>query len=132
LRNYCVSEYDYAAREPRRAIGIDQSDARMVMIFDGRWKYVHVEQMRPLLFDLLTDPNELNDLGADPTYSKELERLKALHFDWNRKHHNRITRSVGAIEKITDRGAPPGILIGYTNKTEVDKDGRIFPTHVKQ
>jgi arylsulfatase A-like enzyme len=132
LRNYCVSEYDYAAREPRRAIGIDQSNARMVMIFDGRWKYVHVEQMRPLLFDLLTDPNELNDLGADPTYSKELERLKALHFDWSRKHHNRITRSVEEVEKITDRGAPPGILIGYTNKKEVDKDGRVFPTHVKQ
>jgi len=64
-RNYCISEYDYSTREARRKVGVDQQNARMVMVFDGRWKYVHVESMRPMLFDLFNDPNELNDLGND-------------------------------------------------------------------
>ena len=35
-----MSEYDYSTRDARRAINIDQNDARLTMIFDGRWKYV--------------------------------------------------------------------------------------------
>ncbi|WP_323763284.1 alkaline phosphatase family protein [Marinovum sp.] len=129
-RGFCVSEYDYATRPPRRANDIDQADARMVMIFDGRWKYVHVEKMRPLLYDLEADPNELNELGADPQYSDQIARMQAMHFDWSRRHHTRLTRDCDAIEKATDRGAPPGVLIGYATKDEVERDGRIFPAHV--
>ena len=131
-RQYCVSEYDYAARPPRRAIGIDHRDARMTMIFDGRWKYVHVETMRPLLYDLETDPEELNELGADPAYSEQLDRLSTLHFDWARRHHTRMTRDAATIEKLADRGAPPGVLIGYATREDVEADGRAFPDHVKR
>lgn len=131
-RAFCVSEYDYAARPPRRANHIDQADARLVMIFDGRWKYVHVEQMRPLLYDLHADPNELKDLGGDPAFGDQIARLQAMHFDWSRRHHNRLTRDAAAVEAATTRGAPPGVLIGYANKEEVDRDGRIFPVHVTQ
>ncbi|MEM7259840.1 MAG: sulfatase-like hydrolase/transferase, partial [Pseudomonadota bacterium] len=46
-RNYCISEYDYSTRDARRAVGVDQSDARLTMVFDGRFKYVYVETMRP-------------------------------------------------------------------------------------
>lgn len=132
LRDYCISEYDYAAREPRRALEVDQADARMVMVFDGRWKYIHVERMRPMLFDLETDPDELNDLGADPAFAAEHERLGALHFEWARRHHTRLTRDAGTVERMADRGAPPGILIGYVNREDVEEDGRLFPAHVER
>ena len=46
-REFVVSEYDYSTRDARRAIQIDQNDARLTMIFDGRWKYVHVEHFSP-------------------------------------------------------------------------------------
>ena len=131
-RDFCVSEYDYATRPARRVNGIDQADARLVMIFDGRWKYVHVEQMRPLLYDLETDPDEIVDLGGDPRFAAQIDRMKALHFEWSRQHHTRITRDPAAVETATDRGAPPGVLIAYANRSEVDSDGRIFPTHVQQ
>jgi len=131
-REFCISEYDYATRQPRRAIGIDQRNARMTMLFDGRWKYVHVEGMRPLLYDLATDPDELNELGADPAFADQLERLGALHFKWTRQHHTRITRDAVAIEKATDRGAPPGVLIGYEKRETVEAEGKIFPDHVKR
>ena len=67
-RNYVISEYDYATRGARLALGIDQAEARLIMVRDQRWKYVHCEGFRPMLFDLETDPQELNDLGADPAY----------------------------------------------------------------
>jgi len=128
-RSYCVSEYDYSTRDARRAAGVDQLDARLVMIFDGRWKYVHVENMRPLLFDLKTDPNEVFDLGDDPKYQTERDRLAALHFEWARKHHNRITRSAATIEAMTDAREPPGIIIGYANAQELVEDGLELPDH---
>lgn len=53
-------------RRPRRANAIEQADARLIMIFDGRWKYVRFEKMRRQLYDLAADPIELNELGSDP------------------------------------------------------------------
>ena len=129
-RQFCVSEYDYSTRDARCEVGVDQSDARLVMIFDGRWKYVHVEKMRPLLFDLETDPNELIDLGADVAYADHIERMSSLHFQWARKHHNRITRSAGIIEKMAVNREPPGILIAYNDKEELEAEEGTLPSHV--
>lgn len=129
-RDHCISEYDYSTREPRRDVGVDQSDARLVMVFDGRWKYVHVEAMRPLLFDLENDPDELRDLGADPAYADQIERLSALHFDWTRRHHNRITRPAEIVEKMTDAGEPLGIYIGYWDQEEAERGGQTLPPHL--
>ena len=131
-REFCVSEYDYATRDARRAVGVDQGDARMTMIFDGRWKYVHVEEMRPLLFDLESDPNELVDLGGDPAFAEQVERLRGLHFGWTRQHHNRITRTAEEVEAMTDAREPPGILIGYRDRAELESDGLKLPPHARR
>ncbi len=131
-RSYCVSEYDYATRDARRAAGVDQKDARLVMVFDGRWKYVHVETMRPLLFDLQTDPDEVVDLGADPAFAEPLDRMREMHFEWSRQHHNRTTRSAEIVEAMTDDKEPPGILIGFANREELEMNGRALPPHVKR
>ena len=130
LRGFVVSEYDYSTRDARRDVGVDQADARLTMIFDGRWKYIHVEKMRPLLFDLHNDPGELRDLAGDPAFAGELKRLADLHFQWSRQHHNRITRSSESIEKMTLNKEPPGILIGYLDQGELEQDGRKMPSHV--
>ncbi len=130
-RAYAVSEYDYATRDARRPAGVDQADARLVMIFDGRWKYIHAETFRPMLFDLQTDPEELYDLGSDPAFAGEIERLREAHFDWARRHHSRITLSADTIEKMTDAREPPGILIGYKDTDELIEDGLNPPEHVR-
>lgn len=129
-RQYCVSEYDYSTRDARRSIGVDQNDARLAMIFDGRWKYIHVEKMRPILFDLETDPQELVDLASDPAYADQLDRLSTLHYEWSRQHHNRITRSAEVVEIMTDNNEPPGIIIGFANKEESAELGIKLPKHV--
>ena len=130
-RDHVISEYDYATRDARRAIGVDQADARMTMVFDGRWKYVHVETMRPLLFDLETDPDELNDLGADPAFADQIARLRELHFTWARRHHARITRSPQVVDAMTDDREPPGIMIAYWDAEEMVADGLPLPAHLQ-
>ena len=129
-RSYCISEYDYATRDARRAVNLDQRDARLVMVFDGRWKYIHVETMRPMLFDLEQDPEELRDLGDSPDHQDQIARLQALHFEWARQHHARITRSSEIIEKMTDTREPEGIYIGYWDREELEADGLKMPPHI--
>ncbi len=130
-REFCVSEYDYANRDCRREVGVDQNDARLVMVYDGRWKYIHAEAMRPMLFDLETDPGEVNDLGGDPAFADQIERLSALHFEWARRHHNRITLGAEAVEAMTDAREPPGILIAYWNQEDLEAHGLDMPVHTK-
>ena len=129
-REYCVSEYDYATRDARKTLAIDQNDARLVMVFDGRWKYIHVETMRPMLFDLKTDPNELTDLASDEKHRDQLEHMRSLHFEWTREHHNRTTLTAAQINQMAADKEPPGIIIAYTNKEEFEKDGFTLPSHV--
>ena len=122
-RDYAFSEYDYATRDARVELGIEQHDARLVMVFDGRWKYIYCEGYRPMLFDLKTDPDELNDLGNSPAHEAERERLREALFDWTRQHHSRITRSPEQVEAMTRGKEPPGILIGYWDESELERDG---------
>ncbi len=129
-RKYCISEYDYATRDSRKALEIDQKDARLVMVFDGRWKYVHVETMRPMLFDLKTDPDELVDLATDSDHSDQLDYMRSLHFEWSREHHNRTTLTAEQINQMAANKEPPGIIIAYTNKEEFEQDGFTLPSHV--
>ena len=131
-RDHCISEYDYATRDVRRMVNVDQSDARLVMVFDGRWKYIHVEGMRPMLFDLETDPDELHDLGDNDRYRDQIQRLQAVHFEWTRKHHTRITRPAEIIEKMADEREPEGIMIAYWDPEELETDGLMMPPHIKQ
>ena len=61
------------------ALGIAQEDARLIMICDKRWKYWHAEGFRPMLFDLQSDPHELNDLGADPDLGRQAGVVEVEH-----------------------------------------------------
>ena len=45
------------------------SNAPLVAIREGRWKFVHCEIDPPQLFDLEADPRELRNLAADPAHA---------------------------------------------------------------
>lgn len=128
-RKYAISEYDYATRNAQLNVGIDQADARLAMLFDGRWKYIHVEKMRPMLYDLEADPDELCDLGSDPAHADQLERFKAAHFEWARQHHTRITLTADTINQMSAEQEPPGIYIAYQDREELEASGLTMPTH---
>jgi len=120
-RQYAISEYDYATRPARLDLGVKQQDARLIMICDQRWKYVHCEGFRPILFDLEADPRELNDLGDDPAHEEIRRRMHEAIFSWARQHHNRMTRSPEQIDKMAGR-EPPGILIGFWDEAEFERE----------
>lgn len=119
-RDYAISEYDYATREARQIIGNAQEDARLIMCRDARWKYIHAEGFRPMLFDLRNDPQELVDLGASPDHEDIRGRLSAAIFDWARQHHNRITVTPERIEAMTGK-EPPGVLIGVWDEEDYQR-----------
>ncbi len=127
-RTAVVCEYDYSFMESRAMLGTRSRDAWMRMIFDGRWKYILLENFRPMLFDLQTDPEEFHDLGADPNYSAECMRLHEALFAWARQPRQRATVPDGAIEtmEVQPRISEGGILIGYWDEEDLAQARQAF------
>ena len=89
------------------------------MIFDGRFKFIHAEGFRPMLYDLDTDPDELDDLGAGPAHAGERERLQETLDHWFRRHHMRTTISDEKILRRAGSEMDRGIIIGVWDEAEL-------------
>ena len=91
-RKFVFSEYDYTLQPIGPALGLAPRDSRLFMIADRRWKYVQPIGFRPMLYDMQDDPNEFRDLGADPAYRGECERLFRELALWGLRLSQRTTR----------------------------------------
>lgn len=118
-RRFAISEYDYSLLPAAGALGVAVSDARLFMVADRRWKYVHAVGFRPMLYDLERDPDELVDLGADPAHDAERARLRVALDRWGLRLSQRTTRSDEDIVARRGASAGKGILIGYWDESEV-------------
>lgn len=120
-RDYAVSEYDYSATPEAAALKLDPKQARLFMLVDKDWKFIFADGgFRPLLFDLNNDPDELNDLGADPdkaaVISMFLDRLSA----WARRPSQRTTMSNDdLIARREGSTGEVGIFIGVFDEREL-------------
>ena len=122
-RTEVVCEYDFSFQDSRIALGTKPRDAWMRMVFDGRWKYVHIEHHRPMLYDLQEDPHEFEDLGAS-TLAEHVQARARLHealFKWARQPRQRVTVADGTIEstEVQARITEGGILIGYWDEADL-------------
>jgi arylsulfatase A-like enzyme len=116
----CVfSEYDYSMLPVATQLGIAPRDARLFMVADTRWKYVHAPGFRPMLFDLMNDPQELTDLGADPAHEGERRHLAAELAEWGLRLSQRTTRSDAQIAAARGKSQRKGILIGVWDESDV-------------
>ena len=81
-----------------------------------------------MLFDLVTDPQEFSDLGADPALQAERARLHELLFEWARRPRQRATVPDGAIEslEVQPRISEAGILIGYWDEDDLAQARQTF------
>lgn len=122
VRDFAVSEYDYAFRQVRRRLGVDVADAKLTMLCDETWKYIFAEGFEPMLFNIADDPDELVDLGRDPNYADVCAKFRERMFKWSRRTSQRITMSNVEIDKRGSalREAQSGILIGWKNQQELD------------
>jgi arylsulfatase A-like enzyme len=124
-RQHVVSEYDFAMRGARKRLDLPVGDCRLVMVTDGRWKYIHfAKRFPPMLYDMKNDPDEFVDLGRDPAYASERARLHEVMTQWALQIHNRITISDQRIAEIADRDLENNIPIGYWDEAELEQAKR--------
>jgi arylsulfatase A-like enzyme len=127
-RKFAISEYDYSMDLARINLDVPISEARLYMVTDGRWKYIHADGFRPMLYDLLYDPDEFVDRGEDPTCKDVCAALYEALAKWSRTTRTQITVSDQDIQssddafKNYDLNIGPGILIGYWDEAEVERE----------
>ena len=119
-RRFAISEYDYSATPMRDIVGVTIKDARLFMVFDGRYKLIHAEGgLRPLLFDLQQDPDEFHDLAKTDAHHAVIDRLYDHLREWGLRLSQRVTRSDAEIEAARGRSARRGILPFMKDGSEV-------------
>jgi arylsulfatase A-like enzyme len=122
-RAVAISEYDYSVTPMRDVVGVTNRDARLFMVFDGRFKLIHAEGgLRPMLFDLAEDPDEFHDLAKGGAHTDVIARLSGHLAAWGRRMSQRVTRSDADIAAMRGRSARRGILPFLVDGSEVSAE----------
>ena len=122
-RTYAISEYDYSVTPQAARLGLAPRDARLFMVFDGRYKLMHAEGgFRPMLFDLKEDPQEFHDLAKGDKHGAEIDRLYGYLAQWGRRMAQRVTKSEEDVLAMRGRSLRRGILPFLADGTEVDEE----------
>jgi len=109
-RDYAISEFDYSATMVADKLNIEPRDARLFMVADKRWKFMHSEGgFRPMLFDMKADPDELVDLGDSARHNDIIEIMYERLGEWGRRLSQRTTKSESDIDgsEISDELLEP-------------------------
>ena len=119
-RNFVISEFDYSVTPQAAKLGVEPRDARLFMVYDGRFKLMHAEGgFRPMLFDLETDPQEFHDLAKGDAHEAEIGVLYGYLAQWGRRMSQRVTKSDDDIRAMRGRSLRRGILPFLVDGTEV-------------
>lgn len=122
-RKYAISEYDYSPTQQAVQLGLEPRDARLFMVFDGRYKMMHAEGgFRPMLFDLQKDPQEFRDLGKESACQGEIDRLYGYLAQWGRRMAQRVTKSDDDIKSMRGSSLRKGILPFLVDGSEVSEE----------
>lgn len=124
-RKVAISEYDFTYDAARVRLGTPVNDSCATMLFDGRYKFIHVPDYPPILFDLQEDPDEYVDLGQSDIHADIMRNFQAVMFDWCRKQTNRLTISdaeISGSDEVAlayDRVIDHNIYIGYWDESDI-------------
>ncbi len=122
-RDFAISEFDYSPTPQCVKLGLEPRDARLFMVFDGRYKLMHAEGgFRPMLFDLETDPDEFHDLAKGSDHQAEIDRLYGCLAQWGRRLSQRVTKSEDDIKNMRGRSLRRGILPFMVDGGEVPEE----------
>ena len=111
-RDAVFSELDYAFRTARLILKRNPSECRAIMVRTDRWKYVWWQDFRPMLFDLVDDPRELNDLGADPAHADVRREMAGRLAAWQEARKIRVTADDAYVAARTATHKKHGIFFG--------------------
>jgi arylsulfatase A-like enzyme len=119
-RDYAISEYDYSPTPQCVKLGLEPRDARLFMVFDGRYKLMHAEGgFRPMLFDLHEDPQEFIDLAKGDAHQDVIDRLYGYLAKWGRRMAQRVTKSDEDIVSGRGLSVRQGIIPFLVDGSEV-------------
>lgn len=122
-REFVISEYDYSVTPQAVKLGVAPNDARLFMVFDGRYKLVHAEGgFRPILFDLAEDPEEFIDLAKTDSHQDVIDRLYRRLASWGRRVSQRVTKSEDDLRAMRGRSLQRGIIPFLADGTEVEPE----------
>jgi len=120
-RDFVVSEYNYSTSPMATQLKVSNCDARLFMITDQRYKFMHAEGgFRPMLFDLQEDPNEFCDQGGNPDHKKVIDLMYERLGIWARRSSQRVTKSDAEIDAGKSDPKGVGIVLGVYDETEID------------
>ncbi len=118
-REFVISEYDFSPTPLATKMDLSPREAVMFMVATERWKLIHFEGgLRPILFDLENDPEELVDLGESADHTKVIAEMYDHLFSWARRPSQRTTRSGAELEAMRTKSSRTGVIIGV-----YDEDG---------
>lgn len=113
----CFFEIANKKYDPERVVFSEYHAAGSVsaayMLRMGRYKYIHYLGFQPELFDLESDPEEINDLGANSNMSKTIDMFEKIlksicdPIDLDRQakqDQSALIQLHGGVEKILKRG----------------------------
>lgn len=112
-KDQAVCENTFAFRDcVRLPIGSPVDRCHMTMVRTRQWKYVHVDGLRPMLFDLVNDPLEFTDLGASSAHAGMREEMQQRLLEWLYRRKRITGISPVGIETWNRRELKAGIDIG--------------------
>ena len=122
-RKYVISEYDYSATPHAVDLGVEPRDARLFMVYDGRYKMMHAEGgMRPMLFDLQEDPDEFYDLAKGSEHNEIIDKLYLDLRNWGLRMSQRVTKSDSDIIAKRGQSLRRGVLAFLVDGSEVPEE----------
>ena len=122
-REFVISEFDYSPTPQCVKLGLEPRDARLFMVFDGRYKMMHAEGgFRPMLFDLQEDPDEFIDLAKGDSHQPQIDRLYGMLAKWGRRMSQRVTKSEDDIKAMRGKSMRRGILPFLYDGSEVPEE----------
>ena len=81
-------------------LGIGLDDCALTVIRDGRYKYVHFAALPPLFFNLEHDPDECDNLAADPGHTATVLAYAQKMLSWRIAHAERTLTGI----RLTPKG----------------------------
>jgi len=122
-RDFVISEYDFSASAMADHLNLSPDDARLFMVADKNWKFVHAEGgLPPMLFDLENDPDELHDLGRDSAYEHVIRSCYDKLNEWARRPSQRTTMSKAELAARRERADHTGIILGVEGLGDVSRE----------
>jgi len=108
-RDYAISEFDYSATMMAGKLNLEPRDARLFMVADKRWKFMHAE-------------GGFMDLGDSSRHTDILELMYERLGEWGRRLSQRTTKSESDIKNMRGKSRRKGVLLGVVDGSELDDE----------